>query len=72
MAITGERGRVEPNSRLFSVPWSPAWLLLPVTLLAVLAAAGIYMHWRRQQDAESGTETGAVSIPLCTSANEEA
>lgn len=72
MATTGERGRVEANSRLFSAPWSPAWLLLPLTLLAVLAAAGIYVHWRRQQDAESGTETGSVSTPLHTSANEQA
>lgn len=72
MATTGERDRVEANSRLFSAPWSPVWLLLPLTLLTVLAAAGIYVHWRRQWGAESGTETGSVSTALRTSANEEA
>ncbi|XP_056901398.1 uncharacterized protein LOC130532665 isoform X3 [Takifugu flavidus] len=60
--------------RAINSPWSPAWLLLPLTLLTVLAAAGIYVHCRRQQDAESGDaqlNLGLVHIyEVCQDQNE--
>ncbi|CAG12033.1 unnamed protein product [Tetraodon nigroviridis] len=54
--------------------WTSAWLLLPLALLAGLAAAGIYMLWRRRRDTEAGDAQLDLSLAhiyeVCQNENE--